>query len=106
MYSALILIIFNSELPCMKNLLFLFCFAIHATQLIGQIAEEIPEPPYIKTVQFNGGSQLGQLPILKLGASLNLSFDDIIGDERDYYYKITHYNADWTPSDLAKSEYP
>jgi len=40
-----------------------------------------------------------------LGTTLNLSFDDIIGDEHDYFYTIKHYNADWTPSKLAKSEY-
>src|SRR5690606_1431653 len=34
-----------------------------------------------------------------------LSFDALNGDEEDYYYTITHYNFDWTPTDLSKSEY-
>ncbi|TVZ52997.1 DUF5103 domain-containing protein [Dokdonia sp. Hel_I_53] len=72
---------------------------------IAQVAQETPEPPFIKTIQLRGGSETGQLPILRLGESLELSFDDIIGDERDYFYKITHHNADWTPSILARSEY-
>src|SRR5690606_11538987 len=44
-------------------------------------------------------------PIIRLGESLTLEFDDLIGDEADYYYTIEHYNFNWTPSDLAKSEY-
>ena len=71
-----------------------------------QAVQELPEPAFIKTVQFNENSTTGtSLPIIKLGSSLRLSFDDIIGDERDYYYKITHHNADWTPSDLVRSEF-
>src|SRR5699024_5601498 len=27
------------------------------------------------------------------------------GDEADYYYKISYYNFDWTPTDLSKNEY-
>src|SRR5690606_7052400 len=40
-----------------------------------------------------------------LGETLTLKFDDIIGDEADYYYTIEHLNYDWTPSELVKSEY-
>ena len=36
---------------------------------------------------------------------MNLSFDDIIGDEADYYYTVDHFNFDWTPSQLAKNEF-
>jgi hypothetical protein len=71
-----------------------------------QVAEEMPAPPYIKTIQFSaGGTRQAQLPIVRLGAGIEISFDDIIGDETDYFYKITHHNADWTPSDLARSEF-
>ncbi|HLS31406.1 MAG TPA: DUF5103 domain-containing protein, partial [Flavobacteriaceae bacterium] len=31
--------------------------------------------------------------------------DDLIGDEANYYYKISHFNFDWTPSDLSQNEY-
>ncbi|WP_299679311.1 DUF5103 domain-containing protein [uncultured Dokdonia sp.] len=70
-----------------------------------QIAVETPEPSYIKTIQFRGDTFLGELPTIKLGDPLQLSFDDIIGDEHDYYYKITHHDADWSPSKLARSEF-
>lgn len=72
---------------------------------LAQVAQEKEEPLFIKTIQFRAGTELGKLPILKLGESLQISFDDIIGDERDYFYTITHHNADWTPSNLARSEF-
>ncbi|MFC4691052.1 DUF5103 domain-containing protein [Dokdonia genika] len=89
----------------MKNYFTLFLlFATFTT--FAQVAQEVPEPPFIKTVQFNATSTSGtSLPILQLGSRLSLSFDDIYGDERDYFYKITHHNADWTESSLARSEY-
>jgi len=34
-----------------------------------------------------------------------LEFDDLIGNEADYYYTIDHYNFDWSTTQLAKSEY-
>lgn len=74
--------------------------ALHA-----QVAVEIPEPGFIKTIQFFGDTAFGQLPIVRIGTALELSFDDIIGDEHDYFYTIEHFNADWTPSQLVKSEY-
>ena len=84
------------------SILFIVIFA-HPSW--AQVAHEMAAPPYIKTVQFRGNTDLGQLPIIQLGQPLFLSFDDIIGDEASYFYTITHYNADWTPSILAKSEY-
>ncbi|GAB2768162.1 DUF5103 domain-containing protein [Actinomadura fibrosa] len=66
---------------------------------------EVPPPNYIRTVIFNDGSGYSQVPIIQLGQSINLEFDDIIGDEANYYYSIEHFNYDWTPSQLVKSEY-
>lgn len=66
---------------------------------------ETPAPTHIKTITFQGNTPQAQLPILKLGERFQLSFDDINGDERDYYYKIEHFNFDWTPSNLSKGEY-
>lgn len=64
------------------------------------------EPSFnIKTISFrvNGNNVI---PFFKLGETFELSFDDLYGDEADYYYTITQYNYDWSaPSDLAKVEY-
>lgn len=89
----------------LKIVLFTFWSLIHTSFMIGQVAEETPEPNYIKSVQFKGDTFLGELPTIKLGQPLQLTFDDIIGDEHDYFYTITHYDADWTPSKLARSEF-
>ncbi|NND64258.1 MAG: DUF5103 domain-containing protein [Flavobacteriaceae bacterium] len=87
----------------LKWVLYAFCFSFILNSN-AQIIEKI-EPYHIRTVQFRGNTQLSQLPIIRLGESLQLSFDDINGDEEDYYYKITHHNFDWTESDLSKGEY-
>ena len=67
--------------------------------------EEIQPPEHIKTIQFFGDSEFSGTPIIKLGEPLKLTFDDINGNEADYYYKISHYNFDWTPSALYKNEF-
>lgn len=75
-----------------------------AIQAFGQ-AIDVIEPSYIKTIQFQGMTDQSELPLVMVGDRLSLTFDDIIGDEADYYYKITHHNFDWTESDLSKGEY-
>jgi len=87
-----------------KEKLSLLFLLILALPLMAQV-EEIKPPPYIRTIQFKGNTAQSQLPIIRLGDPLQLSFDALNGEEDDFYYTITHYNFDWTPSDLAKSEY-
>lgn len=64
------------------------------------------EPPFnIKTISFlvNGNNVI---PFFKLGESFELQFDDLYGNEADYYYDIKQYSYDWSaPSDLSKAEY-
>lgn len=70
-----------------------------------QTGIEKDAPFNIKTISFrvNGNNVI---PFFKLGETFELSFDDLYGDEADYYYTITQYNYDWSaPSDLAKVEY-
>ncbi|MFH4964937.1 DUF5103 domain-containing protein [Gaetbulibacter sp. M235] len=86
-----------------KSYFFLF-FGFIATTIFAQV-EEINPPDYIKTINFKGNTNESQLPVLKLGAYLDLEFDALNGNEDDYYYTIEHYNFDWTPSVLVKSEY-
>lgn len=54
---------------------------------------------------FKGNTNESQLPILRLGEPLLLEFNALNGLESDFYYVIEHFNYDWTPSDLVKSEY-
>ena len=86
-------------------LLFLFIGVI-VFSANGQAIEETAPPSFIRTVIFQGDAQENKgNPIIRLGNRINLSFDDIIGDEADYYYTIQHFNFDWSPSQLSKNEY-
>lgn len=86
-------------------LLFLFLGGI-SVAVFSQTMQEMAPPPFIRTVIFQGDSveNTGN-PIIRLGSRISLSFDDIIGDEADYYYTIEHYNFDWSPSSLSKNEF-
>lgn len=89
----------------MKPLFALFLIMLTSISSLSAQEIEVSAPNYIRTVIFNDGEGYGGVPILQLGQRLNLEFDDIIGDEANYYYTIEHYNYDWTPSVLVKSEY-
>ncbi|WP_445732342.1 type IX secretion system plug protein [Mariniflexile sp.] len=81
-----------------------FILLLLPTLLFCQVKETNP-PSFIKTINFKGNTPETQLPILKLGEYVVLEFDALNGNEDDYYYKIDHYNYDWTPSVLMKSEF-
>ncbi len=63
--------------------------------------------PQIRTVQFYPVNQEGALPIYTLGSTdqLLLSFDDLRGDVRTYFYSIEHCDANWEPSRLNALDY-
>lgn len=84
--------------------LFLFCLALIPVLTFSQVAEVNP-PDYIKTIAFRGDTRESQLPVIKLGTPIILEFDALNGNEEDFYYTIEHFNFDWTPSVLVKSEY-
>ncbi|WP_295986525.1 type IX secretion system plug protein domain-containing protein [uncultured Algibacter sp.] len=80
------------------------CFI--ATGLIYGQVEEVNPPDYIKSITFkSNSSDLGELPIIKLGEPFYLEFDALVSDEPDFYYKIEHYDYDWKESVLVKPEF-
>ena len=87
-----------------KYILTNLIFILVSLSISAQFSEKI-EPDFIKTIEFYGVTKQSQLPIIKLGESLFLTFDALNGNEADYYYKITHHDFDWSPSDLSKGEY-
>lgn len=90
----------------MKSIFLTLLLAISFSICQAQPEEETLPPNYIYSIQFNENTtQQNGNPIFRLGEGLSMSFDDIIGDEADYYYIIEHFNYDWTPSALAKAEY-
>ncbi|RCW90215.1 type IX secretion system plug protein [Winogradskyella arenosi] len=88
-----------------KHSSFLLFFLITPLLAIAQVATELNPPDFIKTITFKSNTTQGQLPILKLGEPLVLEFDALTANEEDFYYVIEHFNFDWTPSNLVKSEY-
>lgn len=90
----------------MKILFTIFLAFAGFASVFSQTEQETAAPNFIRTIKFIGENPENPgNPIVLLGGTLNLSFDDIIGDEADYYYTIEHYNFDWTPSQLSKNEY-
>ena len=87
-----------------KNFNSLLLFLLIPTILLSQV-EEVSPPDFIKTITFKSNTTQGQLPVLKLGETLQLEFDALNGNEEDFYYVIEHFNFDWTPTNLVKSEY-
>ncbi|MBT8260661.1 MAG: DUF5103 domain-containing protein [Flavobacteriaceae bacterium] len=80
-----------------------FIFSIFVSY--SQNLKEVAPPDYIKTIVFKSNTNESQLPIFKLNETVNLTFDVLNADESDFYYEIEHYDYDWTPSRLLKSEY-
>ncbi|MGZ4043506.1 MAG: type IX secretion system plug protein [Bacteroidia bacterium] len=61
----------------------------------------------IKTVKIHESTWEYASPLINLNSNeqIELSFDDIEGDQKQYSLTFVHCNADWTPSDLMISEY-
>ncbi len=86
-------------------LLLVFLFSIFNRVFSQSAIDEIPTADHIRTIQLFGDAEFSGIPVLKLGEPFSITFDDINGDEADYYYRITYYNFDWTPTILNKNEY-
>ena len=69
-----------------------------------QAEKEITPPYNIKTVSFIQNEQ-NIVPIINLGEGFQLQFDDLFGNEANYYYEIIHCDYNWVPSGLPKNEY-
>ncbi|MFV5691511.1 DUF5103 domain-containing protein [Flavobacterium sp. LT1R49] len=74
------------------------------TSATAQVEKEIAPPYNIKTISFVQSEQ-NVIPIFKLGEGFQLQFDDLFGNEADYYYEITHCDYNWKPTEIPKSEY-
>lgn len=88
----------------MTKKLFACCYLLLSFLCFSQVEKEITPPYNIKTVTFIQNGQ-NVIPIFNLKDSFQLQFDDLFGNEANYYYTISHCNYDWTPSQLSKNEY-
>lgn len=61
----------------------------------------------IKSVEFYNVSKQGSFPMMGLGAKqqLQLTFDDLRGGNRNYYYTIQHCDENWYPTNISSMEY-
>ncbi|MGH2664459.1 DUF5103 domain-containing protein [Flavobacterium sp.] len=87
----------------LRRLIFIFSAIATTNPSLGQDIETAT-PFNIKTVVFTQNTN-NVIPVFRLGEQFQFSFDDLYGNEEDYYYTITHYNYNWTPSELSKNEY-
>ena len=77
---------------------FFSCFSF------AQAEKEIAPPYHIKTISFIQNNQ-NIIPFLKLGEGFQLEFDDLFGNEANYYYEIIHCDYNWNPTAIPKNEY-
>ena len=68
-----------------------------------QVEKEIDPPFNIKTITFVQNNQ-NSIPLFRLNDPFEIQFDDLYGNEANYYYEIVHCNYDWKHSDLSKNE--
>ncbi|MFT5672859.1 MAG: hypothetical protein ACI9JT_001496, partial [Polaribacter sp.] len=59
----------------------------------------------IKTIQLRPLQENNFSSIVPLGTVLELSFDDLDADSKEYSYKIEHKTYDWKPSRLFSSQF-
>jgi len=85
-----------------KIVAFLFFFVVVAG--FSQPVQEVNPPFNIKTISFVQNNQ-NTIPIFQLGDSFQFQFDDLYGNEANYYFRIVHCNYDWQPSQLSRNEY-
>ena len=74
------------------------------TSAVAQTETEIIPPYNIKTVSFVQSNE-NVVPIFKLGDGFQFQFDDLYGNEANYYFEIVHCDYDWNPTDIPKTEY-
>lgn len=86
---------------------FILVFTTLSVVFIAQsqtLEDLVNDPDYIKSVTFNKEPEY-MLPVFQMGETVALEFDDVIGDEADYYYQFEHYDYNWQPSRLFKNEF-
>ena len=81
----------------MNKIVFIFFLALTFNTLNSQNIKSVQLRPVNSVRNFS--------PIAKLGTVLELSFDDLDADSKEYYYKIEHMTHDWKPSNLSSNQY-
>lgn len=77
----------------------LILFIFISVSSFAQVQQEIAPPYNIKTASFVRGQE-NVYPYFRLGEGFEFVFDDLFGNEANYYYTLQHCNYDWTPSTM------
>jgi len=99
----------NIKIYLMRLVLLLFFIAVSYFSY-GQedyYTEDYVYQENIKSVKFFANNNPLSYPISNVNSTtpLYLSFDDIDGDSKDYYYKLVHCDMNWEISNLEENDY-
>ena len=87
----------------MKPIIYLIAYVLIHIQVRGQQNYELHNRVYddmIKSVTFEANNSPTGFPVIRLneGQFIMLKFDDLLNEERNFYYRIIHCDKDWIPS--------
>ena len=88
----------------MRNFKFFIITLLVPLFLTGQV-QEVDPPADVKTISLGVVDNAYGLAVINLNDRLVLEFDVLNNLEEDFYYVIEHFDSDWNPSQLMKTEY-
>ena len=88
----------------MRNLK-LFIITLFVPLILTAQVQEVDPPMDIKTISLGVVDNASGLAIINLNDRMVLEFDVLNNLEEDFYYVIEHFDSDWNPSQLMKTEY-
>ena len=83
----------------------LFIITLFVPLILTAQVQEVDPPLDIKTISLGVVDNASGLAIINLNDRLVLEFDVLNNLEEDFYYVIEHFDSDWNPSQLMKTEY-
>lgn len=83
-----------------RNVVIIFIIFWNVIAVAQQTAQS-----YIKSIILKPLEPTNFSTILPLGKVVQLSFDDLEANQKEYQYKIEHMTFDWKPSNMLTSEY-
>src|SRR5579862_746846 len=87
-----------------------YLFLLILIHIETNLTAQVPDSVYTQNISsvklFMKGNQMGY-PILNLGGNdrMELMFDDLDADVKNYYYTYQLCNADWTPVQVSTFDY-
>lgn len=75
------------------------------SDILAQISVSVLSPSHIKSIVLKPLRTNEYAPIIRLGETFILEFDDLEADQKSYSYKIEHYDYNWESSNLNSTEF-